>query len=83
MAKVQIFEKLRCDSIRIREAEVPEEYLSAVTTLLYRNGAYQKDLMKPIFEVERPRLLYLVKEIEQKWPEIKFVEVKGKEFNIP
>ncbi|MCI9178029.1 MAG: hypothetical protein HFJ28_05675 [Clostridia bacterium] len=86
MVKVRIFERLPGDSKRIKEAEVPETILRDCTDywmFVMGIGVRQVDSEKHVFEVTPPCLQYIVNETEKKWPEIKFVEVKGKKFNNP
>lgn len=67
-----------------REIKFPEDYLSKVETYLYRKGATcmcdprgerKGEDIYYRFMVESPRLMTLIKEIEERWP-IQATEVK-------
>ena len=74
MATVRISELFNGFYPIAREAQVAEEHLSAISTYLLEQGA--AEIEPHHFRVPSPCGMVFASEIERRWPDIKFVQVR-------
>lgn len=85
MTTVRIFEVYEDGTQKSRIARVTEKQLDAVRTFILFEGGSEirtDTRNKGIFQVPAPCMLPFIKQIEQKWSSIKFVDMRGSKYSL-